>query len=183
MNPLLTCFRTDVVSYYLSAFLDTAGITGEKRQMNVALGMNAIQIVCAAFGASITDSVGRRPMLIFVNIVCGLCWIGVTVPASIANVTDPADKAQRAAVPGSVSRAVLAWVYLFQISYSIGWTPLQALYPVEVLSYEIRAKGMAFSSLFTSAGMSLILLLRKTTVLICVAKSHACHAVRYARRS
>ncbi|KAH7153623.1 general substrate transporter [Dactylonectria macrodidyma] len=143
----------NVVSYYLSAFLDTAGITGEKKQMNVALGMNAIQIVCAAFGASITDSVGRRPMLIFVNIVCGLCWIGVTVPASIANVTDPSDEAQRAAVPGSVSRAVLAWVYLFQISYSIGWTPLQALYPVEVLSYEIRAKGMAFSSLFTSAAM------------------------------
>ena len=28
----------------------------------------------------------------------------------------------------------------------MGWTPLQALYPVECLSYEIRAKGMALSS-------------------------------------
>jgi Na+/melibiose symporter-like transporter len=28
--------------------------------------------------------------------------------------------------------------------YSAGWTPLQALYPVEVLRYESRAKGMGF---------------------------------------
>lgn len=114
--------------------------------------MNAIQIVFATLGASITDTVGRRPMLVVVNIVCGLCWIGVTVPASIGNITDIDSTEQRNAVSGSVSRAVLAWVYIFQISYSVGWTPLQALYPVEVLSYEIRAKGMAFSSFFTSAG-------------------------------
>ncbi|KAM5349547.1 hypothetical protein ACJ41O_006052 [Fusarium nematophilum] len=143
----------NVVSYYLSAFLDTAGITEDIDQTNIALGMNAIQIAFATLGATFTDTIGRRPMLIVVNIVCGLCWIGVTVPASIGNITDLDDDAQKAAVSPSVSRAVLAWVYIFQICYSIGWTPLQALYPVEVLSYEIRAKGMAFSSLFTSAAM------------------------------
>lgn len=114
--------------------------------------MNAIQIVFAAIGASMVDKAGRRPLLVIVNIVCGLCWIGVIVPASIANITDPDSDAQREAVAPAVSKAVLAWVYLFQIAYSTGWTPMQALYPVEVLSYEIRAKGMAFSSLFTSAG-------------------------------
>jgi sugar porter (SP) family MFS transporter len=142
-----------IVSYYLSAFLDTAGIKGDKTQTNVAMGMNAVQIVFAAIGATLTDTVGRRPMLIIVNIVCAFCWVGVTVPASIANITDLDDKAQSDAVTGPVSKAILAWVYLFQIFYSIGWTPLQALYPVEVLSYEIRAKGMAFSSLFTNAAM------------------------------
>ncbi|KAK2668618.1 Major facilitator, sugar transporter-like [Fusarium oxysporum f. sp. vasinfectum] len=142
-----------IVSYYLSAFLDTAGIKGDKTKTRVALGMNAVQIVFAAIGAGFTDTVGRRPMLLVVNIVCALCWVGVTVPASIANITDLDDKAQTEAVTGPVSKAILAWVYLFQIFYSIGWTPLQALYPVEVLSYEIRAKGMAFSSLFTNAAM------------------------------
>ena len=33
----------------------------------------------------------------------------------------------------------------------MGITPLQALYPVEVLSFELRAKGMAFSSLSVNA--------------------------------
>ncbi|GKT45865.1 lactose permease [Colletotrichum spaethianum] len=153
-NCLVSCFGqwagNGIVSYFLSAFLDTAGIRGEATQMNVQMGMNAIQIVFAAAGASIVDGVGRRPMLIVVNIVCGLCWIGVIVPASIANIVDKDDKAAQAAIDPNVSRAMLAWVYIFQICYSAGWTPMQALYPVEVLSYEIRAKGMAFSGLFTN---------------------------------
>lgn len=141
-----------IVSYYLSAFLDTAGIHGSVTQTNVQLGMNAIQIVFASVGASFVDRVGRRPMLIWVNVACCLCWIGVIVPASIANITDVSSVAQQDAVSPSVSKAVLAWVYIFQICYSFGWTPMQALYPVEVLSFEMRAKGMAFSSLFTSVG-------------------------------
>ncbi|KAF4342168.1 lactose permease [Fusarium beomiforme] len=142
-----------IVSYFLSAFLDTAGIKEGAPQMDVALGMSAVQIVSAMVGATFTDTVGRRPMLIVVNLVCALCWVGVTVPASIANITNLDDKSQIDSVTKPVSRAMLAWVYLFQICYSVGWTPLQALYPVEVLSYEIRAKGMAFSSLFTNAAM------------------------------
>ncbi|KAF3902717.1 hypothetical protein AA313_de0202186 [Arthrobotrys entomopaga] len=142
-----------IVSYYLSAFLDTAGIRGSVTQTNVQLGMNAIQIVFASLGASFVDKIGRRPMLIWVNVVCCLCWIGVIVPASIANITDSSTTAEQDAVNPSVSKAVLAWVYIFQICYSFGWTPMQALYPVEVLSFEMRAKGMAFSSLFTSVGL------------------------------
>lgn len=142
------------MSYYLSAFLDTAGIHGSVTQTNVQMGMNAIQIVFAASGAAVVDKLGRRPMLIWVNVVCCLCWIGVIVPASIANITDLESSAQQDAVSPSVSKAVLAWVYIFQMCYSFGWTPMQALYPVEVLSFEMRAKGMAFSSLFTNIGKS-----------------------------
>jgi len=44
--------------------------------------------------------------------------------------------------------ATLAFQFIFGAVYSIGFTPLQALYPVEVLSFEMRAKGMAFGGLF-----------------------------------
>lgn len=141
------------VSYFLSKFLETANIKGETLQTNLAVGMNAIQIAFAALGASQVDRFGRRPMLIIVNIVCCLCWIAITVSSSIANVRTDSTDAYLATVPGSVSKACLAWVYIFQICYSVGWTPMQALYPVEVLSFEMRAKGMAFSSLFTSVGL------------------------------
>ncbi|KAH6670283.1 general substrate transporter [Plectosphaerella plurivora] len=142
-----------IVSYYLSAFLDTAGIKKGVTQMNVQIGMAAVQIVFACVGSSLVDRLGRRPMLMTVNIVCGLCWIGILVPASIANVTDKDNQEQIDKVTPAVSSAILAWVYLFQICYSTGWTPLQALYPVEVLSYEMRGKGMAFSSLFMNAAL------------------------------
>jgi hypothetical protein len=48
---------------------------------------------------------------------------------------------------------VVAMTFLFDAIFSIGFTPLQALYPVEVLSFEMKAKGMAFSNLAVSAGM------------------------------
>ncbi|KFY29297.1 hypothetical protein V493_02422 [Pseudogymnoascus sp. VKM F-4281 (FW-2241)] len=141
------------VSYFLSKFLETANIKGETMQTNLAVGMNAIQIAFAALGASQVDRFGRRPMLIIVNIVCCMCWIAITVSSSIADVHKDSTDEYLATVPGSVSKACLAWVYIFQICYSVGWTPMQALYPVEVLSFEMRAKGMAFSSLFTSVGL------------------------------
>lgn len=39
--------------------------------------------------------------------------------------------------------ASVATVFLFQGSYSFGWTPLTVLYPPEVLNYSMRANGMA----------------------------------------
>ena len=43
-------------------------------------------------------------------------------------------------------------IFIFGMVYSVGTTPLQALYPVEVLSFEMRAKGMAFSALAVNVG-------------------------------
>jgi len=105
--------------------------------------MNALQITMAIIGAGFVDKLGRRPLLIWTNVGCCICWIGVTVAT-----------AQQASSKSAISsKACLAMVYLFQVCYSFGWTPMQALYPVEVLSFEMRAKGMAFSNLFVAAGM------------------------------
>jgi hypothetical protein len=35
------------------------------------------------------------------------------------------------------------------VIFSFGWTPMQALYPAEVLSYQSRAKGLAFLNVVT----------------------------------
>lgn len=132
-----------VVTYFLSGFLDIAGYHSPISQNNIQIGMNALQIVMAIFGATFVDRLGRRKLLIWTNIGCCICWIGVTVSTSI-EAGNPSSTA--------ASKACLAMVYLFQVCYSFGWTPLQALYPVEVLSFEMRAKGMAFSNFFVAAG-------------------------------
>ncbi|KAI1978053.1 hypothetical protein LOZ54_006371 [Ophidiomyces ophidiicola] len=51
--------------------------------------------------------------------------------------------------------ATLVFIFAFGAAFSIGFTPLQALYPVEMLSFEMRAKGMAFQSLVVNAAMLL----------------------------
>lgn len=46
--------------------------------------------------------------------------------------------------------ATTAMVFLFQDSYSIGWTPLSILYPPKVLSFRIRSLGMGIYRVATN---------------------------------
>uniref|UniRef100_A0A0D2XRQ8 Major facilitator superfamily (MFS) profile domain-containing protein n=1 Tax=Fusarium oxysporum (strain Fo5176) TaxID=660025 RepID=A0A0D2XRQ8_FUSOF len=51
----------------------------------------------------------------------------------------------------TVSKAALSMVFIFGAIFSFDIMPLQTLHPVEVLSFEMRAKGMAFSNLAVNA--------------------------------
>jgi hypothetical protein len=71
---------------------------------------------------------------------------------SIPVQTDPTVKAY--GTNKAAGTASLAFIFIFGAVYSVGFTPLQALYPVEVLSFEMRAKGMGFSGFAVAAGKS-----------------------------
>lgn len=130
-----------VLSYFLGAVLDTAGISDPIEQTNINLGLNCMQFVIALIGASLVDRVGRRPLLLFTNCGCTFVWTGMTICSALYNENGSP----------SAAKGTLAMIYIFGVVYSVGFTPLQALYPVEVLSFEMRAKGMAFSSLAVNA--------------------------------
>jgi predicted neutral ceramidase superfamily lipid hydrolase len=42
----------------------------------------------------------------------------------------------------------ISFVYVFLFAFAFVWTPMQALYPSEVLVYNARAKGLAMSGLW-----------------------------------
>ena len=71
-------------------------------------------------------------------------WIGMTSATAVYSNSGDTNT--------SAAKATVACIFLFGAVFSIGLTPLQALYPVEVLSFEMRAKGMGFSSLAVSVG-------------------------------
>lgn len=78
--------------------------------------------------------------------MAGCCVVWIAVLAASSQVRDANGNLNDAA-----SKATLAFIFIFGGVFSFCITPLQALYPVEVLSYEMRAKGMAFSSLAVNA--------------------------------
>jgi len=45
----------------------------------------------------------------------------------------------------------VAAIFLFQGSYSVGWTPLTMTYPPEVLNFSIRANGLAINTFVVNA--------------------------------
>lgn len=135
-----------VLSYFQAAAFTTAGFTGQAQQNNLSLGNACQQFFFALCGATLVDKVGRRPLLLFSNIGCCITWLCMTIAAGIF----AQSKGPNGDLPGNKSAgdATLAFQFVFGAVYSIGFTPLQALYPVEVLSFEMRAKGMAFGGLF-----------------------------------
>uniref|UniRef100_A0A8H7K694 Major facilitator superfamily (MFS) profile domain-containing protein n=1 Tax=Bionectria ochroleuca TaxID=29856 RepID=A0A8H7K694_BIOOC len=142
-----------VLSYFLGAVLDTAGYTGTIQQANITLINYCQQFVFAILGASLVDRLGRRPLLIFSFAACTVVWMGMTVASSQFAASYAGDDANGDPIytNKAASQASLAMVFIFGSLFSFGITPLQALYPVEVLSYEMRAKGMAFSNLAVNA--------------------------------
>ena len=134
------------ISYFISAVLTNAGVTNEITQLNINLGLNCMQFALALVGAGLVDRVGRRPLLLFANIGVSIVWIGAIIAS--------ANNAKTQSAPSGAG--VVAMIFLFDAIFSVGYTPLQALYPVEVLSFEMRAKGMAFSNFATSAGEYLL---------------------------
>ncbi|KAH8813085.1 hypothetical protein F5884DRAFT_787333 [Xylogone sp. PMI_703] len=133
-----------VLSYFLGSVLDVAGYSGQIAQANITLINNCQQFLFAMLGATVVDRVGRRPLLLFSNFGCCLIWLAMTI-ASAEFAGHGGSKTDPGTSPAS-GKACLAFIFIFGSVYSIGYTPLQALYPVEVLSFEMRAKGMAFSS-------------------------------------
>ncbi|KAG9247199.1 MFS sugar transporter-like protein [Calycina marina] len=139
-----------VLSYFMSKVLDTIGIKSGYAQANIILINNCQQFMFALFGAGLVDRVGRRPLLLFSNIACCITWLAMTISSALYQQSIPAG-ATDGGTNKAAGAACLAFIFIFGAVYSVGFTPLQALYPVEVLSFEMRAKGMGFSGFAVAA--------------------------------
>lgn len=132
-----------MISYFLPTLLKQAGITSPDRQRVLNLASSIVSMTGALSGAAVIDHLGRRPLMLGSEIWAVVCFAIVTglVPHKIAKdgtVLDPPSKMQ--------SNAGITFIMLWSVFFSFGWTPLQGLYPTEVLAYEVRAKGLALQS-------------------------------------
>ena len=135
------------VSYYYPQMLRGAGIENNSTRLLLQGLQNVVQFIGAVFGALITDRVGRRPQLL---VSTGLIVIlfAIVLALNATNVVDSPD-GEPIAKSGVTARAQIAMIFIFGFVYSAGWTPNQAMYPVECLRYESRAKGMGMNNVCT----------------------------------
>ncbi|KAI4596922.1 hypothetical protein KJ359_004832 [Pestalotiopsis sp. 9143b] len=134
-------------SYYMAAMLKSAGITEEHR----VLALNAINpVLCflgATLGARMTDVVGRRPLLIYTTIFCSICFAIITGTSKMAT-DDPSQV--------TAANTTVAFIFIFGIVFSFGWTPLQSMYIAETLPTATRAKGTAVGNFASSAASTVL---------------------------
>lgn len=140
LNALITgiwgqCSGNAVVTYYLPAMLITTGITDSDQVLNVNLGYTVVSTVASYIGASQIQRMGRRPTIIWTAVACSICFASITIGTGMYAHTQAT----------SAASAGIAFIFIFGFCYNFGMTPLQALYPVEALSYETRGKGVGLT--------------------------------------
>ncbi|CCM03381.1 uncharacterized protein FIBRA_05511 [Fibroporia radiculosa] len=140
-------------SYYFPLMVEAAGVTNE----HMVLMLNALQLrvivdifdktpimmISALSGLRFIERWGRRPTLMLSSTGMALSVVVITICTALTPVNPKA---------GPVG---IAFLYIFLVVFSFVWTPMQSLYPVEVLSYNNRhvrqAKGLAVMNLFVNA--------------------------------
>ncbi|KAI1099865.1 hexose transporter [Jackrogersella minutella] len=122
----------NIVTFYLGAMLDNAGVTDTTTQLEINIILNAWCLVLAVIGTFMLDTVGRRPLAIYSSVIMTVFLFLVGALTKVYGTSENAS-----GVYGTV-----ACIFLFQGFYSLGWTPLAMLYPPEVLNYSIRSVGM-----------------------------------------
>ncbi|KAG0155350.1 hypothetical protein PDIDSM_925 [Penicillium digitatum] len=135
--------QAGITTYYIGGLLATAGITDTTRVLNVNLGNTILSAGLAYLGGYLGPKIRRRPMMIGASIACTICF------ASLSATTGVHAKTQET----GAANASIVLIFLIGACFSFGWTPLQAMYAVECLSYETRAKGMAMYSVFTNIAL------------------------------
>ncbi|KAF8229684.1 general substrate transporter [Tricholoma matsutake] len=116
-----------LITYFLPILLQNAGIKSQNRRLT----LNFVNS-----GSFLVDRFGRRK-----NLLMATSMLVVTL-AIVSGLLSSVGSIPRA-------NAGISFIYLFMVIFSFGWTPMQALYPAEVLSYEMRAKGLAFLGIIT----------------------------------
>ncbi len=133
--------------YYLAAMLNTAVIT-DQHTVLMLNGINpALSFLGAILGARLTDKIGRRPLLLYTTIFCSFCFAVITGTSKMAT-EDPNAHA--------AANTTVAFIFIFGIVFSFGWTPLQSMYIAETLPTATRAKGTAIGNFASSAASTVI---------------------------
>ncbi|KDQ29562.1 hypothetical protein PLEOSDRAFT_1093037 [Pleurotus ostreatus PC15] len=129
------------LGYFLPILFQNAGANSQNQRLTLNFINTVVSAIGALIGTSLADKVGRRRM-----------WFGGTL-ASAGTLAVTTGCTARFGSSGSNvngANAAIAFIFLFGFVYSLTYTPLQAIYPAEVLSYNTRAKGMAMYALAVS---------------------------------
>lgn len=130
---------TNVVTFYFGDILSNAGISDANTQLQINVILTSFTLVVALVGAWFADKVGRKKL-------CAASLTGGLVSLYLLGglTAKYGDSGNKSGIYGTI-----AMIFIYNATYAWGVTPLTVLYPPEVLSFDIRAMGMAMYTLVT----------------------------------
>jgi len=120
-----------LVSYYLNKVLTSIGITSPTIQLLINGILQIWNLAWALIASSMVERYGRR--LMFLTSVVGMTIFFTAQTICTARFEISGNE--------SAAHAVIAFIFLYYAAYDIAFTPLIVTYTLEILPYNIRAKG------------------------------------------
>lgn len=130
-----------IISQYLVPALETVGIDKSLDQLGINFGLTATYFVFTLAGSFIIDRFKRRT-LIFSGLIS---FIILQTAATITSWQYNKHESSAAAA------LTVTWIFTFQFFSSLLIATMHNLYPVELLSLTLRAKGMGLYGLIQGA--------------------------------
>ncbi|KAF4992380.1 hypothetical protein FDECE_13736 [Fusarium decemcellulare] len=122
----------NIISYYLPIMLNGIGITDTDTKLILNIIYAVIGWCFSVLGSRLHDVIGRRKMLLATTAGMVICL--ALVAACAAGYTEYGNK--------TASTVSIVFIFLFGAVFACGFTPMQPIYPAEVVSNKMRAKAM-----------------------------------------
>ncbi|KAF9634251.1 hypothetical protein BFW01_g5146 [Lasiodiplodia theobromae] len=138
-----------LISYYLTLILDSIGYESEATQTLINALLQIWSLIWGVAFALVVNRFGRRVM--FITSTVGILLVYIVWTALEATYEKETELNGQGS-PG-VAKGVLAMIFLYNFFFSIGWAPLQVTYVVEILPYNLRARGLVLYNLFVALAL------------------------------
>ncbi|KAG8216727.1 hexose transporter [Butyriboletus roseoflavus] len=132
-----------LLSYYLSKVLNQIGITNASTQLLINGVLQIWSFIWALYSSYTVNSLGRRFLF--------LASAGLMMLFYMAQAICFAEYAQHGTA--AAGHAVIAFIFLFSSAYALAFSPLVISYTVEILPFNLRAKGLCIFNFVVSLAL------------------------------
>ncbi|KAJ5688192.1 hypothetical protein N7536_010811 [Penicillium majusculum] len=136
-----------LISYYLTLILDSIGYKSESTQTLINALLTLCSMIWSLVFAAVMNRFGRRTLFLISTagiLAVYVVWTALEAMYERGVALDGTGGDDRYA------KGVLAMIFLYNFFYSVGWTPLQVTYCIEILPFDLRARGLVLYNLFVA---------------------------------
>ncbi|KAJ7473816.1 general substrate transporter [Mycena galericulata] len=132
-----------LASYYLNKVLSDIGITDPTTQLLLNGILSIWSLVCGLTASTTVERFGRR--VLFITSACLMTLFFTMQTICFARFTISGNK--------NAANGVIAFIFLYSAAYNLAFSPLIVTYALEILPYNIRAKGFNVFNLTISLAL------------------------------
>jgi sugar porter (SP) family MFS transporter len=134
-----------IISNYSSTLYETAGIKDSTAKLGLGAGQTGMSLIISLTMAMLVDKIGRRPLFLAATGGMFGTFVFWTLTSGLYDEHN---------APGA-GNAMIFFIWLFQVFYSLAWSGLLVGYAIEILPYKLRAKGLMIMNLTVQCALTL----------------------------